>query len=98
MTVRTIASNSRTDFEDGDAISPMQHGVNGLYRIVMEPQPVHTKGNPQTLANDGVAVTDYFFGQQSLTKQEETQIGERRKPRRKASFGAWCRGYDRIEV
>lgn len=76
MTVLTVAPNLPIDGEDPDAISPMQ----SVYRIVMEPQPVHTRGNTEDLANDGVAVTDYFFGQQSASNQTKMQGEERKKP------------------
>lgn len=96
MTVRTFASPPQADAEDIDAISPMQN----VYRIVEEPepQPAHTRGNAQALANDGIEVTDYFFGQQSMVKREKIQGEARKEMRRKTSFGAWCRGYDSIEV
>jgi hypothetical protein len=71
MTIRAVASSSRRDTDDDEAVSPMAIIPNATSRDVTEPEPVHARKDAHTLEKEGVAATDYFFEGQNQTAREE---------------------------
>jgi hypothetical protein len=92
MTVVTIATRSQRNTYEDEAVSPMQHVDTGTCRVIVQPELAHTRTDGRDLATEGIAATDYFFGDQGSQSPtaEKRPIGKNSK--RKTTFSDWCNG------
>lgn len=77
MTLRTIATKTRGDTDNGEAVSPMADIGTEKHTNLMVPEPVHTRPDACALEREGVAATDYFFERQDFltANSPSSQLG-----------------------